>query len=159
MKKIIPLFFAMLMLCACSAKTYTPVIDTVFTVNAVYKTGDFSYNCRIDKTDSSICVTPTSTNAKGLLITYDGKNVSYAKDDMKKTFSADTLDKTNPAIVLYDIFSYIENTENLDVKKREDGFEYKGKIDAGEFSLVQKADNSLKSITIQSADISVVFYN
>ncbi len=157
MKKIIPFVFMFVFIAGCSAKTYTPVINTAFTVNAVYQTGDFSYNCKIIKTQNDLTVVPTSTNAKDMMITYDGKSVTYKKEKMIKSFASEKINKTNPAIVLYEVFSFLENTEKLNVSKTDNGFEYTGKISAGNFRLMQNNDNSFKSITIANADIEIIF--
>lgn len=157
MKKIIPFLLIFVLFAGCSTKTYTPVINTAFTANAVYHTGDFSYSCKIIKTQDDLTVVPTSTNAKGMSITYNGKDVTYKKEKMIKSFAAEKINKTNPAIMLYEIFSYLENTEPLNVSKTDNGFEYTGKISAGNFCLIQNTDNSFKSITVSNADIKIVF--
>lgn len=157
MKKIIPLFLLVLLLNGCAAKIYTPVVNTEFELNAVYKTGDFSYNCIIVKNDSGVSITPTSTNAAGMTITYDGSEVTFNKDDMTKSISADKINNTNPAIVIYEVFNYIETTEDLSAQRIDDSFQYTGKTSLGNFILVQNKDNSLDSIEIPNADISIIF--
>ncbi|MFR5875725.1 MAG: lipoprotein [Eubacterium sp.] len=157
MKKIIPLFLLVLVLSGCAAKIYTPVINTEFELNAVYHTGDFSYNCLIVKDESSLSITPTTTNAAGMSITYNGADVTFNKDGMKKTISADKINNTNPAIVLYEVFNYIETTEDLSVERVDDSFQYTGKTSLGNFILVQNKDNSFDYIEFPNADISIVF--
>ena len=68
MKKLIPLLFAVSLLVGC-AKSYTPILNTDFKLNAVYKIGDFSFSCEIVKNENIVSVTPTSTNAKNMIIT------------------------------------------------------------------------------------------
>jgi hypothetical protein len=155
MKKIIPLFLLMLMFAGCSAKIYTPVVNTEFELNAVYQTGDFSYNCEIVKSNNVVSITPTSTNAAGMVITYDGQVVTFNRNDMVKTLSAGEIVKTNPAVVIYDVFNYIDTTENLDVQKIGDQYQYTGKISLGDFVLIQNSDNSIESIEIPAANIII----
>lgn len=157
MKKIIPLFLLVLVLSGCAAKIYTPVINTEFEVNAVYQTGDFSYNCKIVKKDGSISVTPTTTNAAGMIITYNGTDVTFDKDGMIRTMSAAKAEKTNPAIVLYEVFSYIETADDLNAERIDDSFQYTGQTSLGSFVLVQNKDNSFDYIEIPNAGISVLF--
>lgn len=158
MKKLIPLFLLIsLLFCGCSAKEYTPVISTDFTMNAVYKTGDFSYNCVISKENNVLSVTPTTTRAAGMIITYDGKNVTFSQKSMLSTFNKNTIDSTNPAVVLYQVFKAVESTDLSQVKRVENTFQYTGKTDIGDFVLIQNEDNSFDTLTIRGADIIVTF--
>ena len=50
MKKIIPLFLALLLFSGCAAEKLTPVINEDFKLSAIYKTGDFA----ISKPDGNI---------------------------------------------------------------------------------------------------------
>lgn len=154
MKKIIPLFLILVTLFGCSAKTYTPVIDTAFSINAVYKTGDFSYFCKIDSCDNSISITPTTTYAEGMTITYDGKNVNFKKGNFSKSIDGDKIDSTNPAKILYEVFNYLDTSK---VKRVGDTFQYTGKTSVGNFVLIQNDDNSLKSLSIPDAGITITF--
>lgn len=147
----------MLVLCGCSAKSYTPVINTEFETNAVYKTGDYSFICKIIKTKDSVTVIPTNTKAKGLMITYDGKIVTFKKDKMEKSFEGKLLDNTNPAMLIYNVFSYLEIAEDIEVKKVENEFQYTGKTPLGDFVLIQSNNNTLKSLSVPMADIYIEF--
>lgn len=157
MKKVIPLFLVILTLCSCSAKIYTPVINQQFDLNAVYKTGDFSYNCRIVKDDKKLSVTALSSYAKGTTISFDGKTVTYEMKDMKKDIDASVVDKTNPAIVLYEVFKSLENADTNHAVKDKNTFCYTGKTSVGDFVFIQNTDNSFNSLEIKEADISVKF--
>lgn len=157
MKKIIPLFLLIMVLSGCAAKIYTPVLNTEFELDAVYKTGDFSYNCKIVKNAQSVCVTPASTNAAGMTITYDGTDVTFNNNNLIKTMSASDAGNTNPVVVIYEVFSYIEATDDLDVERIDDSFQYTGKTSLGNFILVQSNDNSLDYIEIPNADIRIEF--
>jgi hypothetical protein len=158
MKKIIPLIFALLCLTGCKAKNYTPVINTAFDVNAKYKTGDFSYSCEIVKNETSLSVTATSTKASGTTITFDGQNLTFVQGDLSKTISADNVEKTNPSIVLYEVFTSLES-DNCNVEKNGEQFKYTGKTSVGDYVLLQNSDNSYSNLYIQNADITVEFVN
>ena len=154
MKRIILVFFALLLLCGCSAKNYTPVIKADFNLSAVYKTGDFSYSCNIIKKDGCVFVIPSSTRAKGLIISCNGKEVSFKRKDFIKKYPIEEIDKTNPAVILYQVFTSIENAK---VNLADDEFTYTGNCSIGKYILVQRKDNSFSSLTFPEADISVHF--
>lgn len=158
MKKIIAILCLALVLSSCSATIYTPVLNTEFTENAVYKTGDFSYSCSIDRNGGGVAVRVLSTNAQGLVISFDGSNVTYEYRNMKKSFPKDKIDKTNPAIVIYEVFFAIDS-ENINSSLENDCFKYCGKTSIGDFVLIQNMDNSISSIKIDKADIEILFNN
>ncbi len=157
MKKIIPAFLLVLCLCGCSAKSITPVVTTDFTLNAVYKTGDFSYECVIAKKDGVLSVTPTSTRASGMFITYDGQKVTFDRHSITYSFDKSEIDPTNPALVLYEVFSSVESMDLNTVKTVDNEFYYRGKTSVGDYVLIQNTDNSYKSIEIADADINITF--
>ena len=142
------------MLTGCSQRMFTPVISSEFTLNAVYRTGDFSYNCIITKDENSLTIEPTSTKAEGLKITYNGKEVVIGNGKFEKSFAADEIDSSNPAKLLFGVFESIENAE---VKRVNSSFQYVGKTALGDFVLVQNDDNSYESLSIPNADIEVNF--
>lgn len=157
MKKIISALLLVLCLCGCSAKIITPVITTDFTLNAVYKTGDFSYECVIAKKDGVLSVSPTNTRASGMFITYDGRKVTFDRHSMSCSFDKAKIDPTNPAVVLYEVFSSAESMEPESVKMTDEGFRYSGKTTVGDYVLILNKDNSYKSIEIPDADINIRF--
>ena len=156
-KRIFALMLLLLLISGCAKKTYTPVLETEFNLNAVYKVGDFSYSCKIVKTKSCVSITPTSTNAKGLTLKFDGKTVSYIRGKMLREFDRDEIDSTNPAIVLYEVFSSIENAKPIEVSVKNSEFHYVGTASLGTFTLIQTKSNALKSITIPDANIEIAF--
>lgn len=158
MKKLIPAFLLVsMLLCGCTAKSYTPVITTDFEMNAVYQTGDFSFDCVISKNGNVLCVTPTSTSATGMIITYDGKTVTFNRNNMIKEFDKNVIDSTNPAIVLYQVFLSVESTDLSTVTLVNEQYQYTGKTDVGDFVLLQNNDNSFDTLTIPNANIKVTF--
>lgn len=156
MKKMLLPMVLLVFLAGCSKTEYSPVINTEFCQYAVYKTGDFSYNCRVERRDDAIIVTPTDTYAKGMTVTCDGGNVVFCYDDMTQSFSVTDVNPRNPAYVLYQVFS---NLQDRRVIKVADGFQYSGKTTAGDYTLVQDMDNSFLTLVIPDADISVSFKN
>lgn len=156
MKKIIPLLLILLCLFGCSAELYTPVIVSEYSLSAVYKTGDFSYTCKIVKTNDFVSIMPTSSNAEGMIIKCDGKEVTFTKGDMTKSFDKNELDKTNPSVILFEIFSSLENAE---VKLVDGEYTYSGKTSVGNFVLTQNKNNCFKNIKIPDADIEIEFQN
>lgn len=157
MKKIISALLLALCLCGCSAKVITPVITTDFTLNAVYETGDFSYECVVAKKDGILSVSPTNTRASGMFITYDGRKVTFDRHSMTFSFDKAEVDPTNPAVLLYEVFSSAESMEPDSVKITEDLFIYSGKTTVGDYVLTLNKDNSYKSIEIPDADINIRF--
>ena len=143
-------------LSGCSSKTITPVLNTEFDLNAVYKTGDFSYSCEIVRSGGTVTVKVLSTNAAGLLLFADAKSVTYEYSGMRKTFPAEKIDKTNPAIIINEIFSSIESGEIESVLENGQ-FRYKGKTSAGNFILYQNKNNSLDRIVLPAAEIEIKF--
>lgn len=146
----------MIMLCGCEMKTYTPEI-TDFQQNASVTSGIFSYTCKICRNNGEITVTATSTNAKGMSIFYNGEIVTFSYQDMNYQLEGDRIDKTNPAVAIYDVFDYILNTKPLNASKTEDGFRYDGKTDLGNFVLLQNDDFTYKSLYFNNANLNINF--
>ena len=154
MKKIIPLFLVLLLLSGCKTKTYTPVINEDFKLSAIYKTGDFSYLCDIEKKGDSISITPTSTRAKGLVINCDGKTVSFMRKDFVKTFEIGEMDKTNPALLLQQVFS---NLQSAQVNLIDGFYTYSGNCSLGNYILKQSRENAFVSLEFPRAGIRIDF--
>lgn len=157
MKKILPLIFVFFVLTGCKVKDYTPEIPAVFKENAVVTLGDFSYTCEICRNENNVSVNITSTNAQGLSMVYDGDILNFIYSDFSYDINGKNFEKTNPAIVIYDVFNYINTESNLNVKKIDSGFKYEGRAGLGDFILIQNDDNSLKSLTFRQTDYVIVF--
>ena len=141
MKKIIPVLLALLTLSSCAQRVKAPDLNESFNVNAVYKSGDYSYACKIVKDKNGVSITPTSTNAAGMRIYCNGKTVEFTYGDFKKISDINKLDKTNPAIILYEVFFSGASSGNTSV---------------GSFTL--KSENGLPvNIDIPDADITLSF--
>ena len=147
----------MLLFAGCTDKTYTPYLKSEYSLDAVYKTGDFSYDCKIYISESCVCVTPLSTNAKGMTIKYDGKNVTFTKGAFTKSFPRESIDSVNPAIVIYEVFGAVKNNPDISAKVKNDSFCYVGTISVGSFTFLQSKSDLLKSITVPDAKIEITF--
>ncbi len=160
MKRIIPLsLILLLLLSGCKVKNYTPEIPLTLEQNVKVTSGEFSYDCIICKTESAVSVTVDSTSAKGMVMTYDGKTLTFDFADFSYDINGRNFEKRNPAIVLYEVFDYINSTEQLNAKKIDGGFKYEGKISLGDFILIQNDDNSFSALTMRGVDYKIEFIN
>lgn len=158
MKKIIPtILLTAVLLTACSSRSYAPVISTEFDVMAVYKTGDFSYNCEISRHNEVVTITSMSGYAKGTSISFDGSGVTFKRGSMEKTIQADIIKSDNPAMMIYQVFRYLEKNDQLDVKRIDNTYQYTGETDFGTFVLVQNDDNSLASLSLPDRNVEITF--
>lgn len=140
----------------CSIKNYTPELAD-FNQNAAYTSGDFFCSCNITLDEDSVTVIATSTNAKGLTISYNGSEIKYLYGDMSYVL-APSNDILNPAVIIYDAFQNLKSSDLSNASKTEDGFEYKGKTAIGDFVLLQYDDNTYKSLYFTDADVKFEFY-
>ena len=154
MRKIIPFILVLLLLSGCETRSYTPVINEDFKLSAIYTAGDFSFSCDIERKGGTVTLTPTSTRAKGTVISCNGKEVTFRRKGFVKTFDISEIDKTNPAVLLSGIFSDLPNAE---VKLIDGVFTYTGKCMLGNYILRQNTDNTFKSLTLPQAGVEVVF--
>ena len=112
LKKIILSLCIVLCLCGCSGEKTTPATITDTSFDAVYTTGDFSFNCNIKWQNDTAYITATSTNATGLTISCDGREVVFTKGTMIKRENRENIDNTNPAVLLWEIFTALESGTN-----------------------------------------------
>jgi len=154
MKKIIMIISVMLVLAGCSAEKYTPVINEDFKASAIYNTGDFSFSCDIEKTGNTVSISPSSTRAKGMVISCNGKEVIFKRNNLVKAFEIGEISKRNPAVLLHQVFSSLESA---DVKLIDNCFTYTGNCSLGEYILKQAKDNSFVSLSFPQADIEIDF--
>lgn len=159
MKRIAPFFLVLLIvfLSGCKVKNYTPEIPLTLEQNVKVVSGDFSYDCKICKTESNVSVTVMSTLAAGMTMTYDGSKLSFSYSDFEYDIDGKKFENRNPAIVLYEVFEYINSTEQLTAKKIDGGFKYEGKISLGDFVLFQNDDNSFSVLTMRNDEYKIEF--
>ena len=153
------LILALLLLSGCKIKSYTPEIPLSFETNATVKSGDFSYDCKISKNDRCVTVTVLSTYAKDMVMIYDGKNLDFVYNSFSYQIDGSNFEKTNTAIVIYEVLDFINSATELNAKKIDGGYKYQGKISIGDFTLIQNDDNSLKSLSVPLAEYKIEFNN
>lgn len=159
LKKIVPLFLAisLILFSGCKVKNYTPELPVDFNLSAAVTSGDFSFDCEICKNNGSVRVDVLTTSAQGLSMNCDGKSLTFVYDGCSYAVNASDFEKTNCAIVVYEVFDYLNSAERINVKKIEGGYKYEGKISIGDFILIQNDDNSLKEITMKASQYSIKF--
>jgi hypothetical protein len=146
-----------LLLAGCTVKNYTPEIPYDLSQQATVTSGDFSFDCEFCRKDGVITVRVLSTRAKGLTMSYDGVSLVFDYDGMPLDLAGANFEKTNPAIMLYDVFSSLEELTPDSVSRLENGFCYRGATALGDYVLIQNDSGSLVSLTFRSSDISVKF--
>ena len=142
MKKVIILLFLLTLLfggCAQSGKIPESITETSF--DAVYTFGDFSFKCNIKWQNQTAFVTVTSTSAAGMTISCDGREVVFTKGTMLRRESYDKIDASNPARLLYEIFTALENGGN--------------KTSLGDFDITYRA-GKIEQITVADIVIKAV---
>lgn len=137
-------------------KNYTPELPDELKQNASVSLGDFSYNCEICRNSENVTVTVLDTNAKGMVMMYNGNDLSFVYEDYSYSVNAENLEKTNVAIVIYQVFEALLCNDTAS-KKIENGYQYRGEIDLGEFVLIQNDDNTFKSITVIGPQMKIIF--
>lgn len=157
MKKSILVLFIALVFTGCQAKSYNPVIDTSFCYDAIFTTGDFSFSATIEKVDDTVKIIVNDTLAKGLIIAYNGTEITFTKDKLTYTLEADNIDKTNPAIIIFDVFESLQNLADITVQKTDNGFKYIGKTSVCQFVLIQNDDNTYRTLQIPDMDVTIEF--
>ncbi len=144
-----------LLFTGCQVKEYTPELPAGFKQKAVVSSGDFTFECEICKSEAQVDVTVLSTQAKGMVMSYNGKELTFTYEGFSHSINGKELEPTNTAIIVYEVFESL-NT-NAQSKKIDGGYQHFGKITLGDYTLVQNDDNSLKSIEIRSAGVIISF--
>lgn len=144
----------LLLLVGCSAKNLTPTIPQSFKSNAVYSVGDYSFDCCIEYSDNTAVIETKSTRAFGMVITCDGKSVTYTQRKLKKSFDMPVVTKYNPAVILYQVFSSLPDA---DASRLDESFELKGKASVGDYSLIIDDSGNPISLSIPNAKITIDF--
>lgn len=164
MKKLFSLlliFMMTVLLSSCSTQEEknTPVLPSSFNQRAKVSAGDFSYQCEICKKEEKLILTVLSTNAQGLVMTYDGSNMNFSFSEIVGDAPAVSLPKQNAVIVLYDALRSLEEQEGLVPSVVNEGYRYQGKTALGNFVLLTDKNGSLKAFTMKSIDMEIQFVN
>lgn len=157
MKKVLIITLLFLFLFSgCKVNTYSPKINNVNQI-ATGKYENFSYECNVVYDNEKVVVKALSTNANGLSIIYNGKNIEFVYENMKFSINKSNILNTNPSVVIFDVFSAIKNGENINISKIDGGYQYEGKISIGDFVLIQNDNESLKSLVLKDNNIEFNF--
>lgn len=100
-----------------------------------------------------------STNAQGLVMTYDGSNMNFSFSEIVGDVPAVSLPKQNAVIVLYDALRSLEEQEGLVPSAVNEGYRYQGKTALGNFVLITDQNGLLKAFTMKSIDMEIQFVN
>ncbi len=157
MKKVIPILLIMLLFTGCEVKEYTPEIPDAFTQRAKVMSGDFSFECEICKTEDQVITTVSSTSAQGMVMTYDGEILNFNYGEYAYDIDGNGFERSNVSIVIYEAFDNLISLSQPNVKKIEGGYQYYGKTSLGDFVLIQNDNNTLRSLTIKSANLQIDF--
>lgn len=152
---ILPILLLTLLFTGCQVKEYTPELPAGFKQKAVVSSGDFTFECEICKSEKQVDVTVLSTQAKGMVMSYNGKDLTFTYEGFSHSINGKGIEPSNTAIIVYEVFESL-NT-NAQSKKIDGGYQHFGKITLGDYTLVQNDDNSLKSIEIRSAGVIISF--
>lgn len=154
MKKIIPLFIALLaVMSACSINS-PPNLNENFLYSCTVNFNDATYNADVDYHDRVLYFTPTSTNAAGMTISCDGSNVTYSYNNMINSTDMTKVSVSNPAVILYEVIGAFYQS---DIDKEDDCYTVKGKISAGDFVLKLDSQYNIISLDISDIDFSATF--
>ena len=82
MKRLFPIFLALILLCGCSAQKSDFELP-YFSKNARISCRGFEYDCKITYSRQGVEVDVLSTAAKGLNITYNGSELAFSYGDIK----------------------------------------------------------------------------
>lgn len=154
MKKIISLLVLLVLIfCACT-QAKAPALKTPFFGNAVVESGDFSYNAEIKFDSNTVYITPTSTNAAGLTVSCDGKNVNFSFKDMSDSCDFSSVSDYNTAKILYCVLC---DTYNAQVKRAGENTLFLGKTAVGNYELRLDKDMNLLSLSVPDASLNIKF--
>ena len=154
MKKIISLLVLLVLIfCACT-QAKAPALKTPFFGNAVVESGDFSYNAEIKFDSNTVYITPTSTNAAGLTVSCDGKNVNFSFKDMSDSCDFSSVSDYNTAKILYCVLC---DTYNAQVKRAGENTLFLGKTAVGNYELSLDKNMNLLSLSVPDASLNIKF--
>lgn len=128
-----------LLFCSCAQNENPPLQNTDTEFSAVYEAGDFSFNCNIKWSGGTAYVTVNNTNAAGLTLSCDGRQVTFSKGAMLHSEDKENIDPSNPALLMWEIFTALENGGT--------------KCSLGNFEIAYDDNGKIKTITV--ADIVI----
>ena len=128
-----------MLLCGCSTVKSTVELKPKYSQTATVKIGDYSYSANVKFDGKSVYITPTSTNASGMTISCNGKEVAFSRRDMLTKADKSKVSAYNPA-VLFD-----------------NAYVFDGKTSVGNYTLTVNHSSELVSLNIPDADFSIEF--
>lgn len=118
LKRLVPTLLALLLLLSgCQVKNYTPELPSAFTQKATVTSGDFSFECEICRNSDDVRVTVMSTQAKGMVMTYDGEQLEFVYGGYAHSVNGDGFERVNTAVVIYETMEYLETQPQTESKK------------------------------------------
>lgn len=156
MKRLFPIFLALILLCGCSAQKSDFELP-YFSKSARISCRGFEYDCKITYSWQGVEVDVLSTAAKGLNITYNGSELAFSYGDIKISEPNNNFELTNPAIAVFDIVKEVQKLSKSDLEKLNSGHQVCGKTALGEFIAVFGTDYSLQSIEFANRDFIIKF--
>ena len=157
MKRIIPVLLILFLLTGCEVKEYTPEIPQAFTQKAKVTSGDFVFECEICKTEKDVKTIVSSTSAYGMVMTYDGTVLNFNYGDYSYDIDGKGFERSNVSIVIFEVFENLASLSQPNAKKIENGYQYYGKTSLGDFVLLQNEDNTLRCVSVKSANLEIKF--
>lgn len=156
MKKLISFSMCLvfLLLCGCSTVKSTVELKPKYSQTATVKMGEYSYSANVKFDGKSVYITPTSTNASGMTISCNGKDVAFSRRDMLTKADKSKVSPYNPAVIIYDVIT----SSSASVPKKEGGnYTFSGKTSVGDYTLMMNESSDLLSLQIPTADFYVEF--
>ncbi len=156
MKRLFPIFLALILLCGCSANKGDFDLP-YFSKSARISCRNFEYDCNITYSQQGIRVDVLSTAAKGFGITYNGNTLGFFYGDIKISEPNNNFELTNPAIAVFDTVSQIKSLSAQNLERLQSGYQIVGKTQLGEFNAVLDEDYSIQSIKFNDPDLAIEF--
>lgn len=144
------------MLTSCGTAVYTPAVSD-FQKSARIAMGENEFECSVSYLSGSVSVTALSSNAKGFSFEYDGANLNCKYGSLEYRQESDNAPQLNPAVLIYNIIYYVENSENLSADLLDDGHRFSGTVSAGSFVMYQNSAGEPISIEIEEAGVYIYF--
>lgn len=128
----------------------TPVIPTEFKTSADVSYRSVRVSCDIERNATSeLKVVMTSPEyLKGLTFECIGDEIKATLGGLSYSVSPDDISPSSLVMTLSMVFNSMTRVEDLEAKRTDDGYEYKGNCKLGEFVVKQNKDFSFREITL-----------
>ncbi len=162
MKKSISLLFVLvfsLSLSGCaqsSAPIGKKLVIEEFSRNVNISMGDLSYDCLVDYIDGNVTVTAQSSSASGLIMAYNGSELSFEYEDMSLSYPGRNTDIINPAVLVYEVIVAV-NSDQVTAVPFENGMKASGQVTYGFFTAAFDKNYTISEIELKNANIYIKF--